>query len=110
MNIEKFNSYITKTENCWIWDGLIRPDGYPRFSIKTVGSYQPKYYQASKLSIILAQGISDAEEIILEYKKLKRINRICDNIFCVNPSHYRIEKNIIKHICRYCLKKIEDNN
>lgn len=73
---EKFLSKIeiNKHNNCWIWRGSVKSNGYGRFMING------KYQNAHKVSYIIFNG-KIINGLIIDHK--------CRNRLCVNPDHLR---------------------
>lgn len=68
---ERFLERVSKTENCWIWNGSVSK-GYGRMKVDN------KVYSAHRLSFKLFKG---------KIPKNRIICHTCDNPKCVNPEH-----------------------
>lgn len=71
-DIERFMNKITKSNNCWIWNGTKDKDGYGKF--KSNG----RTYLAHRLSYELFREDIPKELVI---------DHLCRNRACVNPEH-----------------------
>lgn len=77
---DRFWSKVQKTENCWLWMGTIRADGYGGFALtarKTVGAH--------RYSWELANGHAIPASLCVLHS--------CDVPLCVNPAHLRVGTN-----------------
>lgn len=74
---ERFWSKVNKSGSYWNWFGTISPGGYGRIHI---GGRQGKYWQAHRLSYVMAFG-AVADDMDIDHQ--------CLNRSCVNPSHLR---------------------
>lgn len=70
--LKQFWSQITKTSNCWPWNGYILQSGYGQFKLNT------KNYRAHHIAFMLSFG--QPKGIVMH---------TCDNCACCNPSHLR---------------------
>jgi len=68
VNQDLFESYIDKTETCWIWTGTVQANGYGRYGLK----------YAHRLAYELYVG---------EIPEDLHIDHLCRNTLCVNPEH-----------------------
>ena len=73
---EMFWVRVEKTATCWLWHGVIRPDGYGNFS-----PTPRKIIMAHRFSYTLTHGPIPPNMVIMH---------TCDTPACVNPSHLRI--------------------
>ena len=72
--LERFETFINKTDTCWLWTGIIN-HGYGQFKI------QGKNWIASRLMYVHCYG-----EIPEKYE-VAHTPIICHNPSCVNPDH-----------------------
>lgn len=63
---------VAEESGCWVWQGHIQPDGYPRFRIQSRG------VQAHRWFYELYKG-----EIPPKFE----VHHVCRNTACVNPEH-----------------------
>lgn len=71
--IERFWSYVEKTDKCWLWSAsLNRINGYGRFNVNRKGVYAHRFVYE------LCKG-----EIPRDYQ----IDHLCKTRNCVNPDH-----------------------
>ena len=70
--IDRFNSKVSKTENCHIWTAARQKQGYGMFS------YDGKSLPAHRFSYLLHKG-EIAENMV--------VHQTCENNACVNPEH-----------------------
>lgn len=69
---DKFNSYVVKTDGCWLWTGPKDKDGYAVFF------YEGKQYRAPAFALKLdGRPVSDG----------KLACHHCDNPECTRPDH-----------------------
>lgn len=71
--LERFGTYINKTDNCWNWIGRISPFGYGQFSVSWGDCWQ-----AHRLAYEIYVG---------RIPKGKCVLHKCDNRKCVKPEH-----------------------
>ncbi len=72
--IDRFWTYVDKTEPCWIWTGGCNSDGYGNFKV------HGKTVRASRYSYALANpGVQLTQRDLVCHH--------CDNPPCVNPAH-----------------------
>lgn len=76
-DIFRFNSYIFKTESCWVWTGTMDVRGYGVISICRKGKTIRLY--AHRIAFLIKNG-----DYPLNGKK---VCHKCNNPSCVNPSH-----------------------
>jgi hypothetical protein len=69
--IERFWSFVNKTEGCWVWTGFIRPDGYGTFR-------HPETRYAHVAAYLMLVG--PVEEGL-------EIDHLCRVRHCVRPEH-----------------------
>jgi hypothetical protein len=69
-------SIINKDNECWVWQGRVRPKGSPYGLFHIKG----RAYQAHRASYDLFYGIKDLTNVI-DHK--------CRNSRCINPEHLR---------------------
>lgn len=69
---KRFYSKITKTENCWIWNGASHVEGYGLFGIKR------RLYYTHRIAYFLKHG---------KINPNLTIDHLCRNRVCVNPDH-----------------------
>lgn len=76
--VEKVYSRIDKETKipCWIWTGYCDYLGYPALTCGKKG--------------YLIHRLIYAIENKMELRQLKYMRRICSNIKCVNPNHYKV--------------------
>lgn len=72
---ERFQKNVAKSEDCWLWTGYIRKDGYGTISFKC------RRYAAHRVAYEIANG---------EIPEGLRVDHICHNPPCVNPDHLRL--------------------
>jgi len=70
--IQRFWSYVTKTRDCWNWNGGLFSNGYGQFRVGT------KKVKAHRFSWIINGGFLPDKYILLHK---------CDNSRCVRPDH-----------------------
>ena len=70
--IDRFNSKVSKTENCHIWTAARQKQGYGMFS------YDGKSLPAHRFAYLLYKG-EIAENMV--------VHQTCENNACVNPEH-----------------------
>ena len=70
--IDRFNSKVSKTENCHIWTAARQKQGYGMFS------YDGKSLPAHRFAYLLHKG-EIAENMV--------VHQTCENNACVNPEH-----------------------
>lgn len=75
--IEKFLSYVDKTNYCWNWTGLANKAGHPYMQIYT--SNVKKYYNPRKLSLDIVGKLLPTSSQIQPL--------VCRNNLCINPDH-----------------------
>lgn len=75
----RFEAFVDKTENHWMWKGYKLPNGFGRFSYESATIYAHHY------AYFLHHGRWS--------KKGERVVRTCDMQGCVNPEHLDIVKN-----------------
>lgn len=75
-DIERFWSFIEKTDTCWIWTGAKTVDGYGLLSVK-IGErvHTPR---AHRIAYFLANGELPDKSLVCHR---------CDNPKCCNPAH-----------------------
>ncbi len=76
--LKRFWSRVRKTENCWIWDGSRKSDGYGLFFLSNKGK---RFLYAHRVSLIV-HGVHVPEHLCVIHT--------CDNPICVRPDHLRI--------------------
>lgn len=74
IDVNRFLSKISASDNCWTWLGTPTKTGYGRFKNKG------EMYYAHRVSYSIFNG---------EIKKDLVIDHICKNRLCVNPEHLR---------------------
>lgn len=70
IDIERFESNISKTDTCWLWTGTCQI--YGNFGMGR------KVYRAHRISYLLYIGEISKNSLVLHK---------CDNTICVNPEH-----------------------
>lgn len=70
--MERFNSHVTKTDTCWLWDSFTPKGRANSFMLKG------RTLNAARASYTLHKGEISAGCVIMHS---------CDNPACVNPSH-----------------------
>ena len=73
--LERFETFINKTDMCWIWIGSLQPNGYGQFWFKGRG------WLAHRLMYLQCYGE------IPEGYQIAHTPIICHNPACVNPDH-----------------------
>lgn len=73
---ERFWRHVNRgnPDECWVWTGALRGDGYGQISVLIEG----KYWSAHRFSWVVAHGSIPEELLVLHH---------CDNPPCVNPNH-----------------------
>lgn len=104
---ERFWSKVTKTAECWIWDGAKQAGGYGRFMLSS-----------SPRTLILAHRYSYEQQVGPIVDDLT-IDHLCRNPSCVNPAHLepvtrslnslRGSRNAVKTHCDHGHEFTEDN-
>lgn len=69
---ERFNKYVLRTENCWVWTASLERGGYGRFQ------KDGKMRRAHRVAYELWCGPLD-DKLVVHHK--------CGNRMCVKPSH-----------------------
>lgn len=77
---ERFMSKVTKTKDCWEWNGAKMPSGYGRFGYTTSEGKLINTY-AHRISYLFFKG---------ELTKGLVIDHLCNNRGCVNPDHLEL--------------------
>lgn len=75
------NSTIDEDSDCWLWNGLISPQGYGRVRLNVIPSVQSKDYKwvaVHRLCYMLNNG---------SIPEGYRVGHICDEPSCCNPKH-----------------------
>lgn len=75
IEIEKFLMKIKIEDNCWIWIGMRNRDGYGGFNID-----RPAYRAHRLMWELFGPSIKPGQCLL----------HICDNTFCVRPTHLKI--------------------
>ena len=70
--IDRFNSKVSKTDNCHLWTAARQKQGYGMFS------YDGKSLPAHRFAYLLQKG-EIAENMV--------VHQTCENNACVNPEH-----------------------
>ncbi len=71
-DVKRFWSKVNKTSSCWLWTGLLRPDGYARFSVRGTPVYAHRF---------------SAELNGLQLSPMLVLDHLCRVRNCVNPKH-----------------------
>lgn len=71
--LERFYTFVQKTETCWLWTGALDKDGYARFW------WGGRTGRASRYILTALFGIVLSKTTVVRYT--------CDNTRCVNPTH-----------------------
>ena len=71
--INRFEQYIDKSGECWLWTGYCHRNGYGQFG------YEGKLWRAHRFSYFLANGELPTPPLIIRHK--------CKSKNCVNPEH-----------------------
>lgn len=87
-DIERFWSWVNKTDTCWLWTGSLNNKGYGNFSLNR------KTTKVHRISFFLANGF---------LKSGLEINHLCQIKSCVNPDH--LEEVTSKENIRYSRKR-----
>lgn len=70
---DRFWSFVTKTDACWIWNGTLMQSGYPYFAME--GGKQMCARAAWKFA-----G--------KELPRTRKLRNTCGNVKCINPDHF----------------------
>ena len=71
--INRFEKYIDKSGECWLWTGYCNKLGYGQFK------FEDKTWKAHRLSYLLANGELPPSPLVVRHK--------CRSRNCVNPEH-----------------------
>lgn len=72
---ERFNFYVDKSGDCWVWTGALGPRGYGQFR------YDGATRRAHRVAYMLAYG---------PLTQAQTVDHRCRNTSCVRPEHLRI--------------------
>lgn len=71
--ISRFEKYIDKSGECWLWTGYCASNGYGQFH------YEKKVLKSHQFAYLLANGELPASPLVIRHK--------CKSKNCVNPNH-----------------------
>ncbi len=71
--INRFEKYIDKSGECWLWTGTFSKNGYGQFW------YEGKHIDSHRFSYLLANGELPTHPLVVRHK--------CKPKNCVNPDH-----------------------
>jgi hypothetical protein len=71
--VSRFEKYIDKSGECWLWTGACANDGYGQFW------YEGKMWKSHRFSYLLANGELPPHPLIVRHK--------CKPKNCCNPDH-----------------------
>jgi hypothetical protein len=91
-NVASFWSKVEKTEDCWVWSGTTRPDGYGQLGVGSMKDGTRTSALAHRVSYELHLGPLPKRGD--RHQKTEwTVDHLCRNRACVRPSHLELVSN-----------------
>jgi hypothetical protein len=71
-DVKRFMSYVDQTDDCWLWAGALKDDGYARFNVGGQSIYV---------------HIFSYKTFVGDYDNNLQLDHLCSVRHCVNPDH-----------------------